>query len=148
MSVPSPLAAPKRRRFRFGLKWIFVATAILACWLGSNLRFVQERAAMRLEIHQEELVRVQRVGDLGVRTAYLDDWKLVEVQSGKKFPRLPLIRQLMGDLIGPPFITRSTKDQALESMRVFPESTVWYCAGPGELVPQEYRDAMNEILLD
>jgi hypothetical protein len=40
------MTATIRRRFRFGLRTLFVMVTLLACWLGWELKFVQERRAM------------------------------------------------------------------------------------------------------
>jgi hypothetical protein len=43
-------APPGRRRFRFGLRAMFVAVTLLAIWLGWNVHQVRNREKMRLYI--------------------------------------------------------------------------------------------------
>lgn len=48
-SNQSPLAAPKRRWFRFGLRTLFVMVTLLCGWLAYQLNWIQSRRALIAE---------------------------------------------------------------------------------------------------
>ena len=69
-------ASPKRRWFRFGLQTMFVVVTLIACWLGWNLKVVQQRRSFIATI------------------------RTMSFKGGRPYDssqRVPWIRRLMGD---------------------------------------------------
>ena len=109
---------PKRRWFSFSLRTMFVATTLVACWLGWQVKIVRDRKEMRQWI----------VANSG--TTHHEDEPFLGVRFDTIETLRPIsrIRQLLGDeevtcIALPPTSTRSEQEQI---RKLFPESKIYF----------------------
>jgi hypothetical protein len=110
-----PATPPTRRRFQFGLWTMFVATGVVAAWLGLQLAFIRERKAMREWIEANG----------GVVVMGTDATDLFDPPS--RVVTIPAWRRWFGDEpVAYVWATKSNWDLNLvPAQRLFPEALWW-----------------------
>jgi len=139
--------APQRRWFRFSLRTLFVVVTVVGLglgWLAWNVNIVRQRMAMRAEIVAEHIARTQIMYSIEDRAGAIA-WHAEEVQHAPSTPmQLSLVRRLLRDDLYP-LIHRNKKEDALRSLRLFPEAQITYYAGPFKGIAAQTNRVIEQV---
>ncbi len=118
--------APRRRRFTFSLRSMFIVVTAVAVCLGWNVRVVQHRKTLWKQITAEREHRAEVLTPFGSHYFYKQDY----VQHAPKdVSSLSFIRRFFGDELHRGPILRNTKVEAMDTKVWFPECDISYYAG-------------------
>ena len=125
-------AKPRRRWFRFSLRTLFVVVTLLCLWLGSQVKAVRERQAVRREF--------EAAGVKFFETGWVSMGSLRSPRPYGQYQDPPFSRRLLGDRgVRGIFFDRVATPADVEALSCFPEAAI--ICWPDEDHPSKVREA-------